>query len=50
MTFQLFKAVYYLKLTKVCHRDIKPPNILVNTGTLELRLCDFGSAKVFSQI
>ena len=30
----------------VCHRDIKPQNLLVNTLTHQLKLCDFGSAKI----
>jgi serine/threonine protein kinase len=29
----------------ICHRDIKPQNLLVNTETHQLKLCDFGSAK-----
>lgn len=30
----------------ICHRDIKPHNVLVNPVTNKLILCDFGSAKV----
>ncbi|KAL3843658.1 hypothetical protein ACJIZ3_001061 [Penstemon smallii] len=30
----------------ICHRDIKPQNLLVNPHTHQLKLCDFGSAKV----
>ncbi|THU56559.1 hypothetical protein C4D60_Mb11t18500 [Musa balbisiana] len=30
----------------VCHRDIKPQNLLVNPHTHQLKICDFGSAKV----
>ncbi|GJU16919.1 shaggy-related protein kinase kappa [Tanacetum coccineum] len=30
----------------ICHRDIKPQNLLVNPHTHQLKICDFGSAKV----
>ena len=29
----------------ICHRDIKPQNLLVNPARQTLKLCDFGSAK-----
>ncbi|CCC66959.1 hypothetical protein NCAS_0A04010 [Naumovozyma castellii] len=44
--FQLFKSLNYLHNAKnVCHRDIKPQNILVDPNSWNLKLCDFGSAK-----
>ena len=47
-SYQLIRAVNYLKTLKICHRDIKPQNILINTKTQQLVLCDFGSAKRYS--
>ncbi|KAF9602614.1 hypothetical protein IFM89_030220, partial [Coptis chinensis] len=29
----------------ICHRDIKPQNLLVNPHTHQLKICDFGSAQ-----
>lgn len=49
LTFQLFKALYYMQLTKICHRDLKPPNVLINDHTYELKICDFGSAKILEK-
>lgn len=43
--YQLARALGYLHSLGICHRDIKPQNLLVNTQTGELKLCDFGSAK-----
>jgi serine/threonine protein kinase len=28
---------------------LKPPNILINDTTLELKICDFGSAKILEK-
>lgn len=43
--FQIFSGLCYLHAHGVCHRDIKPPNVLVNRETGDCQLCDFGSAK-----
>lgn len=43
--YQMFRALAYVHSQKICHRDIKPQNILVDTKNHRLVLCDFGSAK-----
>ena len=40
--YQLCRALAYIHSLGVCHRDIKPQNLLVNPKTHELKLCDFG--------
>jgi serine/threonine protein kinase len=44
--FQMFCALAHIHSLGVCHRDIKPQNLLVDTATHTLKLCDFGSAKI----
>ncbi|ORX90909.1 Pkinase-domain-containing protein [Basidiobolus meristosporus CBS 931.73] len=43
--YQLFRSLAYIHSMGVCHRDIKPQNLLVDSATGVLKLCDFGSAK-----
>ncbi|XP_034559985.1 glycogen synthase kinase-3 beta-like isoform X2 [Notolabrus celidotus] len=43
--YQLFRSLAYIHSQGVCHRDIKPQNLLVDPETAILKLCDFGSAK-----
>jgi len=44
--YQLFRSLAYIHSTGVCHRDIKPQNLLLDPESGILKLCDFGSAKV----
>ncbi|KAF7069242.1 hypothetical protein CFC21_074901 [Triticum aestivum] len=46
-TYQICRALAYIhNCVGICHRDIKPQNVLVNPHTHQLKICDFGSAKV----
>lgn len=42
---KLLSVVNYLHQNGVCHRDIKPDNILFNRSTKDLKLIDFEIAK-----
>ncbi|KAG0292124.1 regulator of ime2 [Dissophora globulifera] len=44
--YQLFRSLAYIHALGICHRDIKPQNLLLNPQTGILKLCDFGSAKI----
>ncbi|XP_017122474.1 putative glycogen synthase kinase-3 homolog [Drosophila elegans] len=43
--YQLLRSMAYLHSLGFCHRDIKPQNMLLDSDTGVLKLCDFGSAK-----
>lgn len=45
-TFQLLRALGYIHALGICHRDIKPQNLLLDPALGILKLCDFGSAKL----
>ncbi|KAN0061928.1 glycogen synthase kinase 3 [Thecaphora frezii] len=44
--YQLLRSLAYIHSIGICHRDIKPQNLLLNPTTGILKLCDFGSAKI----
>jgi len=47
--YQLCRALSHVHAMGICHRDIKPQNLLVDPSTHVLKLCDFGSAKQLVQ-
>jgi len=40
--YQIFRALSYIHTSGICHRDIKPNNLLFNPETGVLKVCDFG--------
>mmetsp|Transcript_2743 Transcript_2743/g.4695 ORF Transcript_2743/g.4695 Transcript_2743/m.4695 type:complete len:311 (+) Transcript_2743:26-958(+) len=48
-SYQLMRSIAYIHAKGICHRDIKPQNILCDMSTHILKLCDFGSAKQLVQ-
>ena len=41
----MLKAIGYMRSIGICHRDIKPQNILIDPSDYTLKICDFGCAK-----
>nr|AGC69742.1 glycogen synthase kinase 3 [Tieghemostelium lacteum] len=44
--YQLCRSINYIHQLGICHRDIKPQNLLLDSSAGILKLCDFGSAKI----
>lgn len=47
--YQLCRSIAYIHSLGICHRDIKPQNLLLDPNSGILKLCDFGSAKILVQ-
>jgi serine/threonine protein kinase len=43
--YQMLRGLAYIHALGICHRDIKPQNVLVDPQCHILKICDFGSAK-----
>ncbi len=48
--YQVSRALAYIHSCGICHRDIKPQNLLLNTKSHDVKLCDFGSAKILIRV
>lgn len=44
-SYQMLRSLAYIHAIGICHRDIKPQNVLVDPNSQVLKMCDFGSAK-----
>jgi glycogen synthase kinase 3 beta len=43
--YQILRGLMYMSFTDIAHRDMKPHNVLINSQTNKVVICDFGSAK-----
>jgi serine/threonine protein kinase len=47
---QLLSALYFLHSYDILHRDVKPTNILLTNDKKNLKICDFGFAKITTKM
>lgn len=40
--YQILRSLAYIHCLGICHRDIKPQNVLLNPITGVCKMCDFG--------
>ena len=46
--YQILRGLKYIHSANVLHRDLKPSNLLLNANC-DLKICDFGLARVTSE-
>ncbi|KAI8335380.1 kinase-like domain-containing protein [Chlamydoabsidia padenii] len=46
--YQVIRSLAYTHSLGICHRDIKPQNILLDPASSICKMCDFGSAKILT--
>ncbi|QPG74256.1 hypothetical protein FOA43_001581 [Brettanomyces nanus] len=49
-SYQMLRSLNYIHSLGICHRDIKPQNLLIDPVKGILKLCDFGSAKILDPL
>jgi len=47
--YQICRSLAYIHSLGICHIDIKPQNLLLDTNSHRVKLCDFGSAKALAK-
>jgi serine/threonine protein kinase len=43
--YQIMRGLMFMAFRDLAHRDMKPHNVLINSQTNKVVVCDFGSAK-----
>ncbi|CAJ0561403.1 unnamed protein product, partial [Mesorhabditis spiculigera] len=48
LSWQLFNALAYLSSMHIIHLDIKPANLIFDETTMQLKIADFGNARIIN--